>query len=219
MAEQKKVVFTVADADAEERLIREYVAPAFGRIDGRDDAQWPIFNRYAQDPSVENGEVVLLFFGDVEAVVADERPRWDELVSNDLLLEWRTVDTDARLADLDELDRFRYRLRNAASRMSLETFAAFEPLPDSMDEFADEEYQVGWGLCLHHVVNQLGYQANGGEEEIDLLFQGVVSRLYAMAMASGYGPEAAETKIEELTTELESLPAELRELHEKRRNR
>ncbi len=39
MSERMTVAFAVADADTEERLIREYIGPAFDRIEGRDDAR------------------------------------------------------------------------------------------------------------------------------------------------------------------------------------
>lgn len=214
MTEQIKVVFEVATAAAEERLVREYVAPAFSRIDQRDDAQWPMFNRYGTDPSVETGELVFIVFGDTEAVVSDERPRWSDLVDDGVLLDWQTETPGIRIDSLEEQERFRYRLRTAASRMSLEFFEVFDPLPDSLHELDTEEHPIGWELCLHHVINQLGYQENCSEEEVDLLFRGLVSRLYAMAIAPGYGAEFAEGKIEELTTELESLPPELQRLQE-----
>lgn len=216
MSEQMKIVFEVATAAAEERLIREYISPAFDRIEQRSDAQWPIFNRYATDPSVEKGELLFIVFGDAEAVVSDERPQWNDLVADGVLLDWRTETTDARIDALNEQERYRYRLRAAASRMSLEFFEVFDPLPDSFHQLDAEEQSIGWELCLHHIINQLGYQENCGEEEVDLLFRGLVSRLYAMAIAPGYGAEFAEGKIEELTTELESLPPELQRLQEER---
>ncbi|MDX5988677.1 MULTISPECIES: hypothetical protein [Haloferax] len=211
MSELKKVVFTVADVEAEERLIREYVASAFQRIEHRDDAQWPIFNRYGQDPSMDHGEVVFYIFGDTEAVVSDERPRWDELAASNRLDEWEVVDTGVEIADFDERQRLQFRLRYAASRMSLDCLDTFDSLPDALDEFEDEVYTVGWGSCLHHLINQLGYQANGGEEEIDLLFQSLVGRLYAMNMAPSYGSGVTVSKIEELKTELDALSTRLQE--------
>ena len=215
MRELKKVIFRVADADAEEQLIREYISPAFQRIKNRNDAQWPIFNRYAQDPSTDNGEVILYIFGNAEFLASEEKPHWNELVVNDLVLSWQTADTDVQIDRLDEQERLRYRLRSAASQMSLEFFELFDSLPDSLDEFDDEEYQVGWGLCLHHLINQLGYQANGGEEEIDLLYNCLMSRLYAMAMTPEQGPESAEEKVEELLNKLQTLPSEFYQLNKR----
>lgn len=149
-------------------------------------------------------------FGDARSIVDAERPRWNELVANGPVQTWRASNEDVQLNDLDERDRLRYRLRAAARRMSIEFMDAFDDLPDGRNEF-DDDPPVGWGLCLHHVVNQLGYQGSDGEEEIDILQQVLVSRLHAMAAAPEYGPASAERKIEELTAELESIRSDLRD--------
>lgn len=211
MTEQLSVVFEVETPATEERLIREYIAPAFDRIDQRSDAQWPMFNRYGQDPSVETGEIRFIVFGDAASIARDERPYWNDLGDAGLLLDWETVETEVRIEGLSEQERYRYRLRTAASRMSLEFFEQFDLLPEAFHELETEEYSIGWDLCLHHIINQLGYQANCSEEEVDILFQGLMSRFYAMAIAPGYGPAFAERKIEELIGDLESLPDQLRE--------
>lgn len=213
MSDRKVVIFETPDVETEERLIREYVVPAFGRLDGRDDVRWLMFNRYGADPSVEGGEVTFYIFGDVEAVTAEERPRWDGLVADGVADEWWTDDTDVRIDELDEREVLRHRMRAAASRMSVEFFETFEEFPDSVDEFDDEEnFGVGWWMCLHHLVNQLGYQANDGEEEIDLLFEDLRNRLYSLAVSVDV--PGAEAKVDELVGELESLPADLRRFRE-----
>lgn len=213
MVGQLKVTFEVADVDAEERVIREYVAPAFERLCERGDAHWPAFNRYGNDPVVDAGRVVFLVFGDVDAIVDDERSHWEELVADGLVIDWQIDEPGVDTADLDEREELRYRLRSVASRMSLEFFDAFDELPDALDEFDNEEYQIGGGFCLHHIINQLGYQANDGEEEIDILFRCLTGRLHALAVSPGTGVEAAEEKISELTAELGSLSAELYRRH------
>ncbi|ELZ84172.1 hypothetical protein C455_00667 [Haloferax larsenii JCM 13917] len=214
MSKLKKVVFTVADVATEERLIREYVASAFERLEARDDAQWPVFNRYGQDPSVSHGEVVFYLVGDTEALIRDERSRWDDLVDNGLVDEWELVDPNVDVTELDDRQRLQFRLRYAASRMSLACLDTFDPLPDALDEFEDEDYAVGWGSCLHHLINQLGYQGNGGEEEIDLLFQSLVGRLYATNVSAG--PETTLDKIGSLKAELDELAEQLQEQAETR---
>lgn len=204
-----KVVFTVADVDAEEQLIREYIAPKIQQIEGCSGIQWPIFNRYGQDPSVEKGEVAFYIFGDIKSFIDDEQSYWDKLIDNNLILNWEIVATDMDISELNEQEKLRYRLRSVASRMSLEVFENFETTPDSLGGYRDDEHSVGWNLCLHHIINQLGYQSDDGEEEIDLLFQCLVSRLYARAVTPGYGTTSTEMKIEELVSKLESLPSEM----------
>lgn len=56
-------------------------------------------------------------------------------------------------------------------------------LTDSINEFDGEEtFGVGWWICLHHLINQLCYQATDGKEEIDLLFEDIRNRLYSLAV-------------------------------------
>lgn len=62
--------------------------------------------------------------------------------------------------------------------------------------------------CLHHLIKQPGYQAINGEEEIDIVFEDLRNRLYALA--GGINTPRAEQKIEELVYELNSLPSNIR---------
>lgn len=210
MSDRKVVIFETDDTDAEERLIREYIVPAFRRLDDRDDIRWLMFNRYGADPSFEGGEVTFYIFGDVEIVAAEERERWDALVADGVAEEWWTDDTEIRIDEFDDEELLRHRMRATASRMSVESFKEFDELPDSIDEFDDEgNFGVGWWMCLHHLVNQHGYQSNAGEEEIDLLFEDLRNRLYFLA--GGVDTQSAEEKVDELISELESLPSAIRE--------
>lgn len=209
MSDRTVVIFETRDIVAEEQLIREYIVPAFNRLGRQNEIRWLMFNRYGADPSVDGGEVTFSIFGDVDAVTDDETERWDALVADGLADEWWTNDTHVRIDDFDDKEFLRHRMRATASRMSIEFFEEFDELPDAVDEFNDDgNFGVGWWMCLHHLINQLGYQANDGEEEIDLLFEGLRNRLYALA--GGVSTGRAEAKVDELITELNSLPAEVR---------
>lgn len=214
MSDRKVVIFETSDVDAEVPLIREYVVPAFRRLERRDGVQWLMFGRYGHDPSVDGGEVTFYIFGDTEAVAADERERWDELVTEGFVEEWWTDDTEVRIDELDAETRFFRRMWATASRMAVEFFEEFETLPDPIDEFGGSgEFGTGWWLGLHHLVNDLGYQADDGEEEIDLLFENIRNRLFVLSVA--VDPDRAEDKANELIERLESLPPELRAYREK----
>jgi hypothetical protein len=215
MSDRKVVIFETSDVGTEEQLIREYVVPAVPRLEDREDVQWLMFNRYGHDPSVKGGEVIFYIFGDVEAVATDEREHWDGLVTDGFAEEWWTDDTEVSIADFDERELLRHRMRATASRMALYFFEEFDKFPDSTDEFHNgENFGIGWWMCLHHLINQLGYQRRNGEEEIDLLFEDLRNRLYGIA--TGVSTDHAETKIAELITELESVPPALRDFREER---
>lgn len=215
MSDRKVVVFETSDVVAEEALIREYVVPAFQRLEDRDDVRWLAFGRYGHDPSVNDGEVTFYVYGDPEAVADDERSRWDELVADGFADEWWTDDTEIRIDELDESERLHTRLWATASRMAVTFFEEFDEVPAPIAEFdADEEFGVGWWIGLHHLVNDLGYQADDGGEEIDLLFETLRSRLFALALA--LDPDWSAEKAAELIETLESLPPELRAFREER---
>lgn len=210
------VVFATEDVESEARLVREYVVPAFRRLEDRPDVHWLAFNRYGHDPSVEGGEVLLVVYGDLEAIVEAERDRWHALVDDGFAEDWWVDDTRVSLSEMDDQERLHQQIRATASRMAVEFHEAFEDRPAAIDEFGSDEDSefpdssaVGWWLGLHYLVNQLGYQANDGEEEIDLFVRLVKNRLLALAVAPGHGPGAAEAKTDELLDELESFRPEL----------
>ncbi|WP_135825814.1 hypothetical protein [Halorussus ruber] len=214
MSDRKVVIFETSGVDAEEELIREYVVPAFRRLEDSDDVKWLTFARYGHDPSVEDGEVTFYIYGDPEAVAEDERDRWDELVADGFAEEWWTDDTEVRIDDLDESKRLHVRLWATASRMAVAFFEEFDEVPDAVAEVErDGEFGVGWRVGLHHLINDLSYQEGDGEEEIDLLFELVRSRLFALSTA--LDPDWSVEKADELVERLESLPPELREFREK----
>ncbi|MFB6360112.1 MAG: hypothetical protein ABEH59_02195 [Halobacteriales archaeon] len=216
MSDRLVVVFEVEDVDAEERLIRGYLASAVPRLDAKDEAELVFFSRYGHDPSVDNGEVVLSIIGEYESIRKDERERWDQLVREGLAVDWWTHVPDFRIRDLDERDWLHFRMRAAASQMTLEYFDRFETLPDAINEFDDEPSEthtgVGWWICLHHLINQHGYQANGGEKEIDLVFENLQNRLFGLA--TSFNIDRAQSKIEELIESLEARKEDVRRYRE-----
>lgn len=206
MSDRLVVIFETAGVAAEERLIREYLSSAVPRLDARDEVELVLFNRYGHDPSVDDGEVLFSVIGEYESVLEAERSRWDALVTNGLAEDWWIHVPDFRLDDIDERDWLHFRMRAAASRMTLEFFDRFEALPDAINEFDDDPSEthsgVGWWMCLHHLINQHGYQANGGEEEIDLVYEDLQNRLFGLA--TSFGVDRAESKIEALIESLEA---------------
>ena len=214
MAERTIVVFETDSVEAEERVLREYVLPAMERLEDAETCEFVFFNRYGHDPSVDGGEVDFYVFGDPEALRESERDRWDELVADGPAEEWWTDDAPVDSESFDPEKRLRIRLRAAASRMAAEFFAEFEDdRPDALDTFDSEgEFGVGATTLLHHLLNQLGYQADDGEEEIDLCFENVRNRLYALAVSTSV--ERATDKCEGLAGELAGLPTDLVEFRQ-----
>lgn len=214
MAERTVVIFETDSVEAEERVLREYVLPAIERLESADICESVFFNRYGHDPSVGGGEVDFYAFGDAEAIRDSERDRWDELVEDGPAEEWWIDDTPVDSESFDPEKRLQIRLRATASRMAAAFFAEFEEdRPDALDTFdTGGEFGVGMTTLLHHLLNQLGYQADDGEEEIDICFENVRNRLYATAASTSV--ERATDKCETLTSELDGLPDELAEFRD-----
>ena len=214
MAERTVVVFETDSVEAEERVLREYVLPAMERLGNAETCEFVFFNRYGHDPSVDGGEVDFYVFGDPEALRESERDHWDELVADGLADEWWLDDAPVDSESFDPEKRLQTRLRATASRMAVEFFAEFEDdRPDALDTFdSGGGFGVGATTLLHHLLNQLGYQADDGEEEIDLCFENVRNRLYAMAVSTSV--DRATRKCEGLARELEALPDDLAEFRD-----
>jgi|APHM01.1.fsa_nt_gi hypothetical protein len=206
MTGELQLVFEVADVTAEEQLLRTYIRPAFERFWEHEDVRWPLFNRYGQDPAAEQGELRVTVFGDVETVVADERPRWIALDESGRVINLHVRVTEAHPTEMNKRRQHRYRVRAAASRMSLAFIADFDELPPAVTHRGGP---VGWELCLHHLINQLGYQGDNGREEIDLLFEGIAARLRAMTEAPDQGVTESVETVNRLQTELELVAEEL----------
>lgn len=214
MAERTVIIFETNSVEAEERVLREYVLPAMERLEDDETCEFVFFNRYGHDPSVDGGEVDFYVFGDPEAIRDSERDHWDELVEDGSAEEWWTDDRAVDSNSFSPEKRLQIRLRATASRMAAEFFEEFEDeRPDALNSFDTEgEFGVGATTLLHHLLNQLGYQADDGEEEIDLCFENVRNRLYALATSTSV--ERATSKCEALTGELDGLPDDLAEFRE-----
>lgn len=214
MAERTVVIFETDGVEAEERVIREYVLPAMDRLENTSACETAFFNRYGHDPSVDGGEVDFYAFGDPEAIRTRERDRWEELVEDGPAERWWIDDAPVDSESFGPEKRLQIRLRATASRMAAEFFEEFEDeRPDALDSFESESgFEVGPQTLLHHLLNQLGYQANDGEEEIDLCFGNVENRLYAMAVSTSV--DRATRKCEDLAGKLDALPDELGEFRD-----
>lgn len=212
MTDRKVIIFETADRESEEPLLREYVVPAFDRLGERDEIEWLKFSRYGTDPSIDGGMITFEIFGDVTAVTASERPLWDALVEEGFATVWWADDTEVRIDDLNDREMLHHRLHAAASRMSVLFLREFDELPAPKAEFGtDDPYQyddsgIGFWMCLHHVINELGYQSHDGEGELELLFQAVRNRFYPLA--AGWDGRA-DPKIEEFIDALEALRPDL----------
>lgn len=207
MSDRTTIVFETADEAADERLVREYVLPAMDHLPESDGCEEVGFLRYGHAPASDGGEVRLYLRGDVDAVVANESPRWDALVEDGLARSW--VDDGPE----DDRDTFGEQggeavadLQFVASRMSKVAFEA-DVTADlaPVDSFPDEgPVPVGWWTLLHFLADQ---RALSADEEIGAYTEGIRNRLWAIGLSAG--AEASNEKIDELVAELEDVRDEV----------
>lgn len=207
MSDRTTVVFETDGADADERLVREYVLPAMDRLPESDTCEKVGFLRYGHAPDAEGGEVRLYLRGDPDAIVENESPRWDAVVEEGLARDW--VDDGPE----DDTATFGDRggetvadLQFLASRMSkvaLESEATngLEPV----DTYPGEgPVPVGWWTLLHFLADQ---RALSADEEIDAYVEGVRNRLWTIGLSEG--EERANERIDHLLDELEAVRDEV----------
>lgn len=200
------VLFETETVGGEEAVLREYLLSALDRIDTHPACEYTFFGRYGHDPSVDGGEIALWIYGDPDRVGSTEYETWEELRERGVIDRW-WVDDVAPPAT--ESDRLQHRLWAVASRMSVVFFNEFdESLPGAI-RTGDTDRDVGVAAMVHFLLDDLGYQANDGEEEIDIYRRLLEDRLCKLGRSTEL--DRAHGKLDEVTRTLESLRSEITE--------
>lgn len=207
MADRTTVVFETDGADADERLVREYVLSAMDRLPESDTCEDVGFLRYGHAPDSEGGEVRLYLQGEPEAIVENESPRWDALVEEGLAREWVDDGPEDDTATFGERGGETVAaLQFLASRMSkvaLESDVVDDLAP--VDTYPGEgPVPVGWWTLLHFLADQ---RALSADEEIDAYVEGIRNRLWSIGLVEGEG--RANERIDDLVAELEAVRDEV----------
>jgi len=203
------VQFETTGAEADGRLVREYVLPAMERLPEREDCADVGFLRYGHSPAVDGGQVRLYLRGDTEAVVAEEADRWDRLVEDGLAREWTVAGPE------DDSDTFGPTGAEVAADLQMLASQMSRHVVDRLD---DAEYElapvdtvpeegpvpVGWWSLLHFLADQ---RALSADEEIDAYAEGVRNRLWTLATVDG--ADRAHERIDDLVATLESVRDEV----------
>lgn len=208
------ITFRTDGEAGDERLVREYVFDAVERLPERPGCEGVAFNPLARkadlaEMDLAGGVLVRIWGDDVDAVVADERERWDALVEDGVAESWELLD-DAALAEyMGERGAQRYlEFHELATRLSKQVYEAFEEPPDPVDEYPGEERSapagVGWWRLLHLLTIQQNYRYS---EEIDAYAEGIRSTVHTLARFDGR--ERALRETDAVIESLEALRAEL----------
>jgi hypothetical protein len=200
MVSAERISFVTAGHEADERLIREYVVPAMDRLEAIDGCRGVRFSRFGRDPRYEQSEVILGLYGEIEAVIAAERERWDELVADGLAESWSR--SGAPFADRPaDVRDFLARAYVLGSRMAATYYETFDARPDLVEEVTDDAgRRYGLWSAIHVLTNNVGY---GAETEIDAYELLLRDRLVALTELRDH--DAARDRIDELRAALDDL--------------
>lgn len=206
VADATHISLRTEDSDAAERLVREYALDAVDRLTDREDSAHATFSFDGEPDVADRNVIVLVYEGDVEGFVADERERWDALVEEGRIEAWgraMTVEADEVGGETsdeeDELELEIGRLATRCSRLAYETFDEFPAAVDTFPE-SDAPAPIGWWALLHTMTVQANYSL---EEELAAYEYGIEHTLRNVAQHRS--PEAADALVDDLLDSLESM--------------
>ncbi len=215
------VTFHFADAEAEERFIEGYLHDAWDRFAASDYWDhgwfWPYGQIAAYDCGPDGGLVRFVFEGDLDALVAAERDRWDSISGLDRWESKRYDDSDAVATPFESLlaqqqdakgpiggDR-EYRYKALTARLALAYRAEFEePLPAAPGRSDANPGGIGMWSMVHSVYVQCGYD---WYDETDACVRALQNRL--KSLAAYRGGDAARDEYERIRQAWVAFEAEL----------
>lgn len=217
------ITFDLPDERAEARFLRRYLVDAWPRLEASDAFEIGWFWRagphaaYIDEPhGVAGQSVIIVFEGDPDGVVDQERDRWVALQEEGLVDGWRVRRYEEEGFDsLLEQQRAspkgpvggerEYRLKPPASRFSLDTLAELDAEFPAVGESTKRNPRpVGFWVVIHYVMEQNGYD---WYDEIDACRQAIRNR--CRSLAAHRGPEHALDALREAIADLEAMESSL----------
>lgn len=113
------------DVASEERFIREYVVPTIKRLNDGAPYELNFYGRYSTSTSVDGGQVKIVFLGDPDHILAEERDHWDSFKYVD---EWE-VEIEADDWESAEERALAERIARVAAQMNVHYFEEFDDPP------------------------------------------------------------------------------------------
>lgn len=214
-----QVTFDLADAEAERRFLREYMAPAWDRFEEMDAFESGWFWRHGNTGThgvegLEEGRIIFVVNGDPDVVIERERTYWEAARESGLLEDWSTRTFDPEYDD--SLDKMRqrfgeaggelnYRLRTLTAPLTLAVLEEFDEQLPPVGERSDENpVPVGFWVLLHFLSKQNGYD---WYDEIDACTKAIKNRLRSLTRFRS--EEEALSQLRATIEELESYADEI----------
>lgn len=210
------VTFDCPDADAELRLVREYLTDAFDRFEERPEFDTGYFWRHGNaaehdtdapegHQALDGGVHLVVNGADPAAVIDPERERWDDLAERGIITGVETRDyrpeyenNVAKMADThsEAPAELMYRLRQVSTRASLDLAETLDEYPPAVNEREDATASGFW-MLIHYLFKGNGYD---WDDEMAACRQAIQNRARSMALFT------------DRARALEALDAELRAL-------
>ena len=213
MTETTHVLLVAEDEDSASRVIHEYVLGAIERLPETSVCEGISFAFDAHPETGESSVVALVLTGDADAIVSNERDRWESLTERGTIERWERAARFDRDEIGDDLGEDRAALSRTVSELSAEmaklAYETFETRPAPVETFGTETADappIGWWAVLHHLTNQLNYSST---EELRAYETGVEHALRNVAEYEGAA--AADERLDELVESLESKRDAIRE--------
>lgn len=204
MAPRTSVLVEAESNDAAETFVRDYAVEAVDRLPKMEGCEW--FSYISQghpDEPFDRRYVNLLLYGDAEAIIEEERPRWQSYVDEGLLIDWEVGNTreDGKIAEEygEEVAELSERLMKLETDIATRTLEEFDELPAPVDELPEKSpYPVGWWGVPHTVMHQLNYDL---ADELDVYRFGIEHTLRNYAEHDS--PERADEELDKIIERLE----------------
>lgn len=193
MAELSVTVDT-PDGETEEQFVREYIVPAVKRLS--ESYEIIFYGRYSASTSVDGGRVKVVFKGDPDEILAEERNRWDSL---DCVDSWETeIESEEDESRMDEHEQSLVEhCGRVAAQMNVHYFEEFDERPPTGRVTEERFHTRGVWVLIHFLLNEQGYSL---EEEVDVLFLALRDRLARLGVE--YDFQRVEQEISELHEQL-----------------
>lgn len=190
--------------DAAEAFVREYALDAVDRLPKTAICgQFHYIFQGHPDEPFDRRCVRLIFHGDADAIIEQERSRWESYIDDGMLRDWERLETIEEGEIVEEYGQkhveYSARLAKLETDFAKRVFEEFEDLPAPVDNFPDEtDYPLGWWALTHNLLHRLNYDL---EDELDVYCFGIEHTLRNYAEHDS--PERADEELDRIIERLE----------------
>jgi hypothetical protein len=188
--EELGVIVDTPSVETEERFVRDYVVPTVKRLGETYEVLF--WGRYSTSTAVKGGQIKIVFEGDPDVILAEERDRLD---SFDYIDAWNAeVESNGETKMTKEEQVLANQCGRVAAKMNVHYFEEFDERPPTGRVTEDRFHTRGIWVLVHFLLNEQGYSP---AEEVDVLFLALRDRLARIEAEEDFD------RVEAIVTELQ----------------